>query len=66
MSGQTYYYSLLQPAEREAYHAILTGLRDLSGSIRIPRLGGETLSTVFFQLRLDHPEIFYAVGYSCR
>ena len=26
----------------------------------------ETLGTLFFQLRLDHPEIFYAVGFSCR
>ena len=66
MSGQAYYFSLMQPAERETYHALLVGLRNLSPSIRIPRLSGEQLSTLFFQLRLDHPEIFYAVGYSCR
>ena len=66
MSGQTYYYSLMQPIERDAYHALLVGLRNLSPSIRIPRIGGEALSTLFFQLRLDHPELFYAVGYSCR
>lgn len=66
MSGQTYYYGKLQPLEREAYHALLIGFRDCSSAIRIPRLNGEQLSTLFFQLRLDHPEIFYVVGYSCR
>ena len=39
---------------------------ELTPSARIPRLPMETLSTLFFQLRLDHPEIFYAVGFSCR
>ena len=66
MSGQAYYYSIMQPAERETYHALLVGLQNLAPSIRIPRLNGEQLSTLFFQLRLDHPEVFYAVGYSCR
>ena len=66
MSGQTYYYSLMQPIEKEAYHALVVGLQAVSPAIRIPRLNGEQLSTLFFQLRLDHPEIFYAVGYSCR
>ena len=66
MSGQAYYYSLMQPVERETYHALLIGLLNLAPSIRIPRLNGDQLGTLFFQLRLDHPEIFYAVGYSCR
>ena len=66
MSGQAYYYSRMQPMEKESYHALLVGLQNLSPAIHIPRLNGEQLSTLFFQLRLDHPEIFYAVGYSCR
>ena len=66
MNEQQYYYSKLPPLERETYFALLTGLRELAPSIRIPKLGGEALSTLFFQLRLDHPEIFYAVGYACR
>ena len=66
MSGLQYYYGKLPPPEREIYHALLVGLRELSPAIRIPKLGGEALSRLFFQLRLDHPEIFYAVGYSCR
>ena len=61
-----YYYQQLPPPERAAYHGMLTCLRELTPSARIPRLPMETLSTLFFQLRLDHPEIFYAVGFSCR
>lgn len=61
-----YYYQQLPPPERAAYHGMLTCLRELAPSARIPRLSMETLGTLFFQLRLDHPEIFYAVGFSCR
>ena len=48
MSGQTYYYSLMQPIEKEAYHALVVGLQTVSPAIRIPRLNGEQLSTLFF------------------
>ncbi len=61
-----YYYQQLPPQERAAYHGMLTCLQALAPSARIPRLPMETLGTLFFQLRLDHPEIFYAVGFSCR
>ena len=61
-----YYYQQLPPQERAAYHGMLTCLQALASSARIPRLPMETLGTLFFQLRLDHPEIFYAVGFSCR
>lgn len=61
-----YYYQQLPPQERAAYHGMLTCLQALAPSARIPRLQMETLGTLFFQLRLDHPEIFYAVGFSCR
>ena len=61
-----YYYQQLPPPERAAYHGMLTCLRELAPSARIPRLTMETLGTLFFQLRLDYPEIFYAVGFSCR
>ena len=61
-----YYYQQLPPQERAAYHGMLTCLQSLAPSARIPRLPMETLGTLFFQLRLDHPEIFYAVGFSCR
>ena len=61
-----YYYQQLPPQERAAYHGMLTCLRELTPSARIPRLPMETLSTLFFQLRLDHPEIFWVVSYRYR
>ena len=56
-----YYYQQLPPPERTAYHGMLTCLQELAPSARIPRLSMETLGTIFFQLRLDHPEIFYGL-----
>lgn len=61
-----YYYHQLSPVQQEVYRRLLAGFQEFAPSIRIPRLPGEVLSTLFFQLRLDHPEIFYAVGFSCR
>ena len=61
-----YYYSQMNRTLQDAYHALYTGLTEVQSAIRIPRLGGEELSTLFFQLRLDHPELFHVVGYSCR
>ena len=39
------------------------GLTNLSDEFQIPRLEGKDLSNVFFELRLDHPEIFWASGF---
>ena len=61
-----YYYQQLPPQERAAYHGVLTCLQALAPSARIPRLPMETLGTLFFQLRLDHPEIFWVVSYRYR
>ena len=66
MREQPYYYSQMSRPMQQAYHALVTGMGEIQSAIRIPRLGGEELSTLFFQLRLDHPELFYAVSYSCR
>ena len=66
MSAAPYYYSRMTRPMQEAYHALAVGLAETASAIRIPRLGTEELSTLFFQLRLDHPELFFAVGYSCR
>jgi len=52
--------------KQAAYHGILQGITSLADEFQIPALDGEDLYNVFFQLRLDHPEIFYAVGFSCR
>lgn len=66
MSTWQYYYRRMPQLQQEIYHRLLVGLKELAPSIHIPKCDGEVLSTLFFQLRLDHPEIFWAVGYSCR
>ena len=60
-----YYYQQLPPPECAAYHGMLTCLRELAPSARIPRLTMETLGTLFFQLRLiirrsSTPSVFRA------
>lgn len=66
MTGEQYYFFQLPNSQKELYLSLYNGLKTLSSSIRIPWSDGETISKVFFQLRLDHPEIFYVVGYSCK
>ena len=63
---EPYYYSKLNKMEQAAYHAMLQGFLALDTEIQLPRLEGQTLHDVFFRLRLDHPEIFWAVGYKYR
>ena len=61
-----YYHSRMGKAWQIAYHAILTGLEELRPAFPVPRLEMEELGQILFQLRLDHPEIFYVTGFSCR
>ena len=61
-----YYYSRMGKTWQSAYHAILTGLEELRPAFPVPRLEMEELGQILFQLRLDHPEIFYVTGFSCR
>ena len=63
---EPYYYNQLDKAEQTAYHAILTGLRAIAPSFPVPRLESGKLSEIFLKLRLDHPEIFYAVRFTYR
>ena len=60
---EPYYYSKMTKPQQAAYHAILQGLLAISDEIQIPRLEAEELYNVFFQLRLEHPKIFWAPGY---
>ena len=46
------------------YHALLKGIQNIDAEILIPRCEGEALYNIFFQLRLDHPEIFWATGFT--
>ena len=63
---EPYYYSQMNKLKQSAYHAIKTGLLALEPSFPVPRLTGEELSDIFFRLRLDCPEIFYAPGFHYR
>jgi len=63
---QDWYYSHMSKPMQAAYHDFLTGLTGLTAlSPRFPvtRLSGEELQRVFFLLRLDHPELFWAVSF---
>lgn len=63
---EPYYYTKMSKPKQAVYHAIYQGLMALSDSFQVPKLEGRELSDVFFQLRLDHPEIFCAEGFHYR
>ena len=56
---EQYYYNHMNKAQQAAYHSILSGVKNLADEFQIPALEGEELYNVFFQMRLDHPEIFW-------
>ncbi len=63
---EAYYYNQMNKAQQAAYHAMKTGLTALAPSFAVPRLEGWELTDIFFKLRLDCPEIFYATGFHYR
>ena len=56
---EPFYYNHMNKNQQAAYRAMQQGLTNLSDEFQIPRLEGKDLSNVFFELRLDHPEIFW-------
>ena len=60
---EPYYYSKMNKPKQIVYHSLMQGLNELADEIKIPYLEGNELYDVFFQLRLDHPEIFWASGF---
>ena len=63
---EQYYYNHMNKAQQAAYHSILSGVKNLADEFQIPALEGEELYNVFFQMRLDHPEIFWMSSYKYR
>lgn len=63
---EPYYYSKMNKQHKSAYHAMKMGLCSLEASFLVPRLENRELGDIFFKLRLDCPEIFYAVGFRYR
>ena len=60
---EPYYYQQMNKQRQAVYHAILQGITALADEFQIPAIEGSELYDVFFQLRLDHPEIFWATGF---
>lgn len=63
---EKYYYSKMNKSQKAVYRAMKTGLESLSTSFQIPLMPGSDLAEVYFLLRLDNPEIFYAEGATYR
>ena len=50
--------------ERQSvYRAMHQGLLSLADSFQVPKIDGHALSDIFFELRLDHPELFWAASF---
>ena len=63
---EAYYYNHMNKIQQGAYHAMKTGLMALLPSFPVPKLENKELTDIFFKLRLDCPEIFYAEGFHYR
>lgn len=63
---EPYYYTHMNKLHQNIYHAMKTGLTSLTPSFLAPWADNRELAEIFFKLRLDCPEIFYAVGFRCR
>lgn len=57
---EPYYYNQLNKSQRAIYQAMKSGLESLADSFEVPRAEGAELSDIFYRLRLDCPELFYA------
>ena len=64
--ASSYYYNQLNKQQQKAYYAMKAGLLAISPSFFVPKLDGKELMEIFFLLRLDCPEIFYAEKFTYR
>ena len=63
---EQYYYNHMNKPQQATYHSIFVGVKNLSDEIQVPALSGEELYNIFFQMRLDHPEIFWVTNFKYR
>ena len=63
---EQFYYNHFDKMEQGVYYAILKGIRDLETEFLIPVCEASRLHDIFFQIRMDHPEIFWVKGYHYR
>ena len=60
---EEHYYQHMDKIQQIAYRSLLKGVQDLETEIQLPQMEKESLYQVFFQMRLDHPEVFWLTGY---
>lgn len=60
---EIYYYKQLNKQKQAIYYALLKGIQNLEEEFIIPKCEKEELYDIFFRMRLDHPEIFWATGF---
>ena len=63
---EPFYYNRMDKERQAVYRAMQQGLLSLADSFQIPRIDGYALSDIFFELRLDHPEIFWVSSFKYR
>ena len=63
---EPFYYNKMNKLQQAVYHGMLQGINALDSEIQIPRIDGRELYDIFFRMRLDHPEVFWATGYQYR
>ena len=60
---EPYYYNHMDRERQSVYRAMHQGLLSLANSFQVPKIDGHALSDIFFELRLDHPELFWAASF---
>lgn len=65
-AAEAYYYNSLNKYEQSVYHAVKKGLEELSPAFFVPAAEPQRLAEIYFCLRLDHPELFYATQFRYR
>ncbi len=63
---ELYYYSRLGKYEQLVYYAMRKGLEELAPVFPVPAADIKQMTDIYFCLRLDHPELFYATHFSYR
>lgn len=72
---EAYYYQRLGKQDQEIYHAMKNGVAAIAPSFSVPmplipgsagNVDKRRLTDIWFSIRLDHPELFYAVNFRFR
>lgn len=61
---EPYYYSRLNKQQQKIYQAIKNGLESLEQNFDVPIEETAVLGDIFYKVRLDYPEIFYAFHFT--